>query len=94
MSNQTPKEREQKTSAEPTEAKTEKKPYDPEEFEWRKSILDEVLFSAKIEEKPSKPDRAKMKKFPSIEVELIYQSILNKWTLLMTALRARWRIKP
>ena len=68
VSNQTPKEREQKTSAEPTEAKTEKKPYDPEEFQGAKKYLYEVLFSEKSKKKPSKPDRAKMKKFPSIEV--------------------------
>ena len=67
-SNETPKEQEQKTSTEPTGMKTENKPYDPGEFQGAKKYLYEVLFSEKSKKKPSKSDRAKMKKFPSIEV--------------------------
>lgn len=67
-SNETPKEQEQKTSTEPTGMKTENKPYDPGEFQGAKKYLYEVLFSEKSKKTPSKSDRAKMKKFPSIEV--------------------------
>lgn len=65
---ETSEEKEHRASTEPTGTMTENKPYDPEEFQGAKKYLYEVLFSEKSKKKPSKPDRKKMQKFPSIKV--------------------------